>query len=217
MKATLISSIMPDILPMRGRSPGIHLSDIIRDLSIRQGHFKDGPLNMARANLGNALEWGLIERLMRQYPNRYMRIPEIERDGIYVTCDLADRHLRRPNEFKLTWMSSGKQEPGSKGFWKYEMQLGAQAHLLGSDTGVLPVVFAMGDYAKQREPQYREYEYYWRRAERERLWKETICRHRDRMVEQSEYWRRVADGADRADLDVETASRYEQFARHYGE
>jgi hypothetical protein len=199
---------MPDILPMRGRSSGIHLSDIIRDLSIRQGHFKDGPLNMARANLGNALEWGLIERLMRQYPERYTRIPEIERDGIFATLDLVDKRLRRPNEFKLTWMSSGKQEPGSKGFWKYEMQLAAQAHLLGSDTGVLPVVFAMGDYAKQREPQYREYEYQWVKAERERLWKETICRHRDRMIVQSDYWRRVADGTDRMELDADRAREH---------
>lgn len=208
MKATLISSVMPDILPMRGRSPGIHLSDIIRDLSIRQGHFQDGPLNMARANLGNALEWALIDRLMRQYPNRYMRIPEIERDGIYVTCDLADRMERRPNEFKLTWMSSGKQGPGSKGFWKYEMQLAAQAHLLGSGVGILPVVFNNGDWAKNRAPQYREYEYRWARAEREKIWKDVLCAHRDRMIVQSDYWRKVADGVDRMELDAERLSEY---------
>lgn len=191
----LLSSTMPDLLPMQDRSPGIHLSDIINDLSIRQGHYAASPLNMARAQLGCALEWAMIERLMRHHPGRYIRLPEVEKDGVYCTLDLLDRHLRSPHEFKLTWqsLSSG---PGSKGFWKYETQLCAQSHVINSDRGVLPVTFTMGNYRDDRSPAFREWEYIWEMEERQRNW-DKLLRHRDRMIAESDEWKRIAMGGER--------------------
>lgn len=210
---TLLSSIMPDLLPMQDRSPGIHLSDIINDLSIRQGHYSPSPLNMARAQLGNALEWAMIERLMRHEPGRYIRLPEVEKDGVYCTLDLVDRlgdptrRLRRPNEFKLTWQTlvddpdlargiSSDGGVGNKGFWKYETQACAQALVIGAEEAALPVTHMMGDYRKDRAPAYREWLYQWTRMERQRNW-DKLLRHRDRMIAESDEWRRIAMGGER--------------------
>lgn len=202
---TLLSSTMPDLLPMLDRSPGIHLTDITTDLAIKMGHFKPSPLNMARLQLGNALEWAIIERMLRHDPKRYVRIGERELDGIYITGDIFDKRLWVPNEIKLTWQSL-KSRPdeveSATGFWMRRAQVCAQAKVMRADRGVIPIVHIMGDYKKQREPAYREWEERWSKQEVDNNW-DNLQRHRDEMIQTSERWRRIAMGEDRAKIDLE--------------
>lgn len=190
----LLSSEMPDILPMRNRSPGIHLSDIIGDMCLIQGLYQKSDPNMVRLQLGNALEWAMIQRLQRHDPDRYAHFPETERDGIYITLDLLDRRLWRPNEFKLTDLSSSIQ-PGDPKFWKYETQVCAQSFAIGSQEGVVPVVHQRGNYKDVRDPVYHEWELAWSRDELRSNW-DKLLRHRDRMLK-SEYWKRIEQGGAR--------------------
>lgn len=204
-KITLLSSTMPDLLPMRDRSPGIHLSDIINDISIKLGHYKPTPLNMARLQLGNAFEWAMIERLLRHHPGRYTRVPERYLDGIYITGDLFDKDLWRPNEFKMTWQSAAHtpaEFENEQGFWKYRVQACAQAKVMRSDSASIPILHPMGDYREHREPLYREWEERWTTSEVDKNWS-NLTRHRDEMISSSERWRRIADGEDRAMIDLE--------------
>lgn len=204
-KITLLSTTMPDLLPMLDRSPGIHLSDIINDISIRLGHYKPTPLNMARLQLGNAFEWAMIERLLRHHPGRYTRVPERYLDGIYITGDLFDKSLWRPNEFKMTWqgaVDTPAEFANKTGFDKYRKQACAQAKVMRSDSASIPILHPSGDYKSRREPLYREWEERWTQAEIDRNW-DNLLQHRDEMIASSERWRRIADGEDRATIDLE--------------
>lgn len=208
-RITLLSTEMPDLLPMLDRSPGIHLSDIINHISISLGHYKPTPLNIARAQLGSTFEWAMIERLLRHYPGRFTRVPERYLDGIYITGDLFDKSLWRPHEFKMTWQSAAHtpaQFDNEQGFWKYRTQACAQAKVMRSDSAVIPILHAMGDYREQREPLYREWVERWSQREIDKNW-DKLRDHRDEMIASSERWRRIADGEDRATIDAEETNR----------
>jgi len=190
---------------MLDRSLGIHLSDIINDISIKLGHYRPTPLNMARLQLGQTFEWAMIERLLRHYPGRFTRVSERRLDGIYITGDLFDKSLWRPNEFKMTAQSAVNtpaEFDAKTGFVKYRMQACAQAKLMRSDSATIPILHAWGDYRGQPEPLYREWEERWTQSEIDRNWG-NLCQHRDEMIASSERWRRIADGEDRATIDAE--------------
>ncbi len=205
----LLSAEMPDLLPMLDRSPGIHLSDIINDISISLGHYKPTPLNMARLQLGNAFEWALIERWLRHYPGRYARVGEMHRDGIYVTGDVFDKELWRPAEAKCTFQSAvhtPDEFRNKTGYLKYRWQACAQAKVMRSDSAVIPIVHPLGDYKAHREPLYREWEEQYSRKEINDNWN-MLSRHRDEMIRSSERWRRIANGEDRATIDAEESNQ----------
>lgn len=74
--ASLVATGLPDLLPQRQRAPGLHISSIIRDMSIAFGHFADDPDRSVPANLmkvGQLVEHGLAHALMTEYPGRYYR------------------------------------------------------------------------------------------------------------------------------------------------
>lgn len=196
---------MPDLLPMLDRSPGIHLSDIIGDIAVKLGHYKPSPLNRAQLQLGNAFEWALIERWLRTYPDRYVRVGERELDGIYVTGDVFDKDLWRPCEAKCTFQSAvhtPEQFDSKLGYLKYRWQGCAQAKVMRSDSAVFPILNVLGDYREHREPLYREWEERYSRAEIEGNW-DRLRSHRDDMIKSSERWRRIANGEDRLTIDLE--------------
>lgn len=196
---------MPDLLPMLDRSPGIHLSDIIGDISVKLGHYKPSPLNMAQLQLGSTFEWALIERWMRQYPKRYVRIGERECDGIYVTGDLFDKLLWRPAEMKFTFQSAvhtPRDFANKVGFIKYRWQACAQAKVMRSDSAVIPILHPLGDYKENRHPLYHEWEERYTKREIEENW-DRLREHRDEMIQTSERWRRIAMGEPRELIDRE--------------
>lgn len=158
---TLISIGLPDLLPQsQHRTPGIHVSDIIRYLCIRLGHFEDDnesntvlpPSTLSRMQIGCAIEDALSLRYHQDNPDRYIRIGEIERDGIYGHPDLIDCHLGAVKEFKATWVST-KSKPGSTKFWKWEVQLKAYCYMIDLPLGHLQPVHMNGDYKWGKGPE----------------------------------------------------------------
>lgn len=178
MTFTLVSSTMPDLLPMRGRSSGRHVSHVIHDLCIRLGYFEDGKeLQTAWAQLGCALEWAVIERYQEHYPDRYVQIGELERDGVYGTPDLFDTEEGAVVEIKLSWMSA-KHDADSVKYWRYWMQVRAYCYMMGVNVGYLHVCHVNGNYkwSEGGGPIYKVWRGEWSDAELEETW-ETIRRH----------------------------------------
>lgn len=98
------------------RSTGLHLSDIIRDLSLKGGmldkKYADGPMSPEKIELGIAWE----ERLAKHHPEICFHPGEVVVDGIPMTIDgvsYADGEVTTfgvdgdgaIHEFKLTWKS----------------------------------------------------------------------------------------------------------------
>lgn len=173
---------MPELLPMRGRSKGLHVSHVIHDMCIRMGHYQerdDSDRNQAQLELGNAVEHALIERYMLHSqddePDRYVRPGELEKDGMFGTPDLVDFYDSAINEFKLTWMSA-KQQPDGMKFWKYWTQVKAYCYMMDWLIGRLHVMFVNGYYPGKDtvgfgySPIYRLYEHRFTRPELERNW-----------------------------------------------
>jgi hypothetical protein len=159
MTYRLVSEGMPDLLPMTGRSPGIHVSDVIHDLCVSLGHYEpgdfDGPA-MTRMQLGCALEHAIVHRFALDSPDRYVQPGELELDGLYGTPDLLDLEDGADTEIKLTWMSS-RHDPDSEKLWRYWVQIKAYCRMLELTLGRLHVCHVMGDY-KGSGPVYRVWE-----------------------------------------------------------
>jgi len=86
---TLESNTFPQLLPMRNRSPGVHVSDVIRFL----GPYRDLPFSDELAGmreLGCMFEWALITRMMLESPGKYLVPGELCCNGLYLTPDLAE-------------------------------------------------------------------------------------------------------------------------------
>lgn len=171
----LVGEGMPDLLPMQGRSEGVHVSHIIHDLCLRLGHYKatddeeKGPDRYTRMGLGSAWEWALIERYTRTFVGRYSVIGELECDGFYLTPDMIDETDLAVHEMKCTWASS-RHAADSEKFWRYWVQLKAYCKALGTTKGVLHVVFVNGDYRDNRSPVYRVWECEWTQEEIDANW-----------------------------------------------
>lgn len=176
-EAILITDEMPILLPMRDRSPGLHVSSIIKDLCIVTGIFKGDRDNMSTAylELGNSLEWAIIQRLMEHEPGRYIQLGEMEMDGIFLTVDLYDVDEDRVIEIKLTWMSAFEVHPDDEKFWRYWVQLKAYCKALGTNRGSLRVCFVIGDF-RGDEPKYRWWDREFTDQELDENW-EMLKRH----------------------------------------
>lgn len=147
-----IASIgIPNLLPSLTRTPGPHVSDIIHYLCIRLGHYDErednelSPAVQSRMQIGCAFEDIIADRLSRDSPDRYVRVGEIERDGIFGHPDLVDTRDTAVEEDKATWLSA-KHGPGSSKFWKWEVQLKAYCYMLEIPLGRLRVCYLNGDY-----------------------------------------------------------------------
>lgn len=160
----LLREGLPDLLPMTGRSSGVHCSTVVTDLAIRLGYLSGhGELSTTWAQLGTALERSIIWAYEREFPGRYVQPGEQCRDKVYVTPDLADHCPIMdtsltdeqfailstlsgpiPEEVKLAWMTS-KHTPREcdscgalvcKKYWRYERQLQCECAMPYFDTTV---------------------------------------------------------------------------------
>ncbi len=155
-KIVLLADVMPNLLPMRNRSRGVHVSSIISQICVDQGIFEKGrEIDRGQAELGNALEFAITRRLEMTRPGRYTSVGEIEKDGIFATPDLIDHSAGEDNEIKLTWMSSN-HDPGGEKYWRYWAQIKAYCYMLGIDKGRLSICHIMGDW-KGCKTAYREW------------------------------------------------------------
>lgn len=184
----LISTGIPNLLPMKGRSPGIHHSDVLSDLLVRMGHFppktpqnsKSNPHVITRMQLGQAFEEILVDRYSRHYPDRYILPGEFEIDGLPITPDLIDSSLYGPDSIKLTWLSSSHDILIDK-FDYHWMQLMSECVALKTDTGRLHICHIMGSYDYETGVHFNVWQ---RRFSKQKLdsHKTLILRHRDRML-----------------------------------
>jgi hypothetical protein len=132
---SLVSTGIPDLLPMRGRSHDIpHLSEIIHYLCITNGHYAlQSDPDMTRMQLGQAFEFSLLQRYTLHEPNRFIRPAEIRRDGIAMNLDAVDIRIPSIDDWKLTWMSSNEDPNGLK-FWRLWTQVMCYAYPLDIHT-----------------------------------------------------------------------------------
>lgn len=156
----LVSTAIPDLLPMENRSPGTHVSHVIHDLCIKLGHYErtGGLPPMTRLQLGQALEHAIIDRYQQHEPDRYVKPGELHKDGLYGTPDLLDTLDYLVHEMKLTWMSAKNgDDPASEKFWKYWVQVKGYCWMLETNMAMLHVCFVNGYYTHGKDdgPEYR--------------------------------------------------------------
>lgn len=190
------------VLPQDGtRTPGLHLSDVIRDLAVKSGvldaKWLQADLSPMMMMLGLAWE----EWVSKQHSEVVFHPGEVIRDGILMSPDGVtllggelsivrsdSRHGKtRVNEFKYTRKSSrGFDEAlrkGSKKVWMWLVQIMSYALALDALEAFLHVLFANGDYNREDgegNPEYRIYRLLFSRIELVRNW-EMVVRHKERM------------------------------------
>lgn len=183
MNPRIVATGIPDLLPMaRSGAANRHISAIIRSLCIKLGHFEDDsaestPRESVRRQtmweLGSTFEDALISALIDRYikndPNRYARIGELTKNGLIGTVDLVDLTDWAVLEIKLTWMSS-RHDAHSEKFWKYWVQLKAYCMMLGTRLGRLHVCHINGNYRDDRGPVYNVWEDEFTKQELEENW-----------------------------------------------
>lgn len=152
MEASLISSGIPDLLPSRDRSPGIHHSDVLSDLLTRMGHYapqdpkwKESDAIMTRMQIGLAFEDILVDRYRRHFGVRYIMPGELEIDGLPITLDMFDTLHPGPDSVKFTWLSS-RHDVYSDVFIRFWMQLKSECIATSTKQGRLHICHAMGEY-----------------------------------------------------------------------
>jgi hypothetical protein len=173
-KVELVRDGLASVLPPMQRAAGAHVSELIHELCLALGHYKDdgGEPNAARMELGNAWEYALIEFIARSDPDRYFKPGELSLEDISGNPDLLDVVEEADVEIKCSFMSS-KHGPGSEKFWKYERQLMAYLYMLGWFVGYLHVCFVNGDYkyGPNGGPVYRVWRYEFTLEELEANWR----------------------------------------------
>jgi len=150
MAPKLISTVIEDLFP-QVRTPGRHVSSAIHTIMRRQhpDRFKDTPIDMTRAAIGNAIERAIGAALHRKYPGRYLALPELEFEDFFGNCDLVDTVDDAVVEIKCTWASTKRvHEDGIDGqwFWRYWAQGKAYAKMLGLTKVRLIILFIVGDW-----------------------------------------------------------------------
>lgn len=199
---TLLSSAMPNLLPMENRSAGLHVSEIIHYLCYKLGIFKErepsadgaeADPNMAWMQLGCALEHAIAQRYELHEPGRYSCVGELEQDNIYLTPDLYDHVDNAVVEIKLAWMSSDQDVDGDR-FWRYWVQVKAYCYVLETLIGRLHVAHVMGNYRDKREPRYNVWEQRFTREELVSNWQMLVT---TAQTDQFHSWLRDHDTLDR--------------------
>lgn len=175
----LVSTGIPNLLPSRDRSLGLHHSEVLSDLCIRLGHYEKSEMSMSRVQWGLAVEDVIADRYSRDDPGRYFCPGELDIDGLPITLDLAQTSDCTPDELKSTWISS-RHAPDSEKFLRYKWQVMSQCVALGVDRGRRHVCHVNGDY-KNFNVDYFVWEEIFSRAELDSH-RTMILRHRDRML-----------------------------------
>jgi hypothetical protein len=131
------------------RSPGLHLSDVIRDLEKALGTDRSGSGWDMDPTWNTGLLWE--EVLSTAYRDHMIiRVGEVVKDGIIMTPDGLNIDTYELEEYKATWKSS-KNKPWDNNKWMWQVK----AYCLALDTlvCVMRVLYVVGDY-KGSGPQY---------------------------------------------------------------
>lgn len=153
------------------RTPGLHLSTIIRSIcaSLEPGKYAPGPVNPLYTEPGFTFE-RVMEHAWTTRRTDIVRPGEFERDGILCSPDGIEFEGGEGilSEIKFTDMSS-EGFPLAPKFRKWVWQMGAYCYVLELGRARLYPFFARGDYKKARR-QYLPIEIRWESGETERIW-----------------------------------------------
>lgn len=178
-------------LDSSGRSAGLHLSSIIKDMlrhmdPDRFGGECDDAVEK-RWELGFMWEEVLGDAMSRRghrtrgRSHRASRLlqHEIELDNIFMTPDCFDFIRWVLEEYKATWMSANAAINDPK-FWHWMVQIKAYSYALQTRRADLYVFFVNGTY-RRFGPVAKKFELKFTKAELEQNWS-MVRRHRDRML-----------------------------------
>lgn len=136
------------------RTPGVHLSDVIRSILATTDPGKygtSGPIDPRYTDPGFTFE-RVMETAWTSRLRNVVRPGEFTHDGIICSpdgIDLSDPHRPELVEMKLTDMSS-VDCPIDPKFRKWLWQMGAYCHVCGLTSARLHALFLRGDYKKER-------------------------------------------------------------------
>ena len=159
----IVSSELLKGLYDQPRSLGYHVSGSIGRMlkaidpkRYGDGDSRDLPLNYW--SLGHAVEAALADAVNRKYPDRYIRIGEVEKDGITGSpdfldvdpqkeCPICEEYCPSVVDVKLTKISAKRlKEEDFTWMWKYWIQVKAYCSMLEVHRGGVLFVFINGDY-----------------------------------------------------------------------
>lgn len=180
------------------RSPGLHLSQLIREIE-RDLLGDDKRPDDSGSDRAGWFEGGFIfeemcAAMLRRTKRGKLLIvqKEVEKDGIFMTPDIVDPVDEGVVDSKMTWKSTRQIDDivAGKTTWDkvwpgYMVQLKAYAHYYGYTKGALVVLFVMGNW--KRGPEWsgpskpRVFVFRWTEEELKRNWK-MVLRYRDAWV-----------------------------------
>jgi hypothetical protein len=155
------------------RSPGLHLSTIIRSIcqSLEPAKYTDGPVNPLYTDPGFTFE-KVLETAWQNRQLAHFRPGEVEKDGITGSPDYIDLDPVTGHEWliesKMTEMSMVGC-PLEPKFRKWLWQIAAYCYMLGMTRSRLHVLWLKGDYKKVRRA-YEVWEIVWTQEELEATW-----------------------------------------------
>lgn len=132
------------------RTPGLHLSQIIRSLcqAAEPGKYA-GPINPLYTDPGFTFERVLETAWANRHAGQIFRPGEFERDGILCSPDYVDLATNELVESKMTEMSMVGC-PTEPKFRKWLWQIGAYCHVLDLSVARLHVLWLRGNYKDVR-------------------------------------------------------------------
>jgi hypothetical protein len=181
MSIRLLSSGIPDLVPMKSRTKGVlHHSTVLSDYCVRMGHYDKSEMDMTRLQLGCALEETIAIRYNQSDPDRYIQPGELLLGDMPITPDLLDTRFGCPEEIKLSWLSS-RHTPDSEKFQRFWWQIMGQCCALGYlRIGNLNITHIRGDY-KGIDVHHNLWQREFSKSEL-LSYESMILRHRDRMI-----------------------------------
>lgn len=164
------------------RQPGIHLSDVTRDLINSSGlGYKGGGFTDMQLTAEIGLLWEDVLSLImaRKYATRPVQVRE---DGIWMSLDgiCPDPKGEYPlvvEEYKAAW-SSARKTPDQN--LSYMMQVKSYCRAAGTPCAIMRIFHLMGDY-RGSGPLYRVARFVFDDRELEANW-QMIVAHKERMV-----------------------------------
>lgn len=164
------------------RSPGIHVSDVIRHIenTVTKKGKRPPTSELSRdeiRRMGNYTSVGWAwEAVLRTsltkvwYEDYIVPVGEIECDGLTGTPDGLNTEEVCVEEFKATWRSSRRSRDLEGEFWSWMVQIKAYCHMLALLEARLRVFFVNGNY-RSSGPEIKVWALSFTREELKQNWK----------------------------------------------
>lgn len=169
----------------KGRSEGMHLSTVVRDIGLQMGYIPQQYVNTeidpVRVSLGLAFEDWVFPT---QHPEVAYHPGEMNSDRIACSADGVSWFGQdmRVHECKLTWKSM-KKEKTLENEWLWLSQTMGYCYVWGTQFARYHIYWVNGDYSRDSPtggPQYKLYDLEFTQRELEDNW--TMIKNRAKML-----------------------------------